>query len=320
MGDLKMKKYLVLLVIGLMISSCSWFRSAPKEKIDVPKEEKVDAETARKNKAENFVNDGIALYQEEKYAEAIEAWQKGLSFIPDDAEVYNFMGVAQHKRGKILGAAAEFKKAISLKEDYYQAYNNLGYMEFLLNNYERALNNFIHAIQINPDFEAALKNKKLTEKIIQGKLSKGVFEIAEKAAKNIDYSDQIIKYKEVLIIDSTYAKAHNNIAVAYYYEDSVDSAYYHLSKAISYEKNYPEAINNLGYLYKNDGQYDTAIKLFLKALTLKPKYIGALNNLGETYMLYEEFRNARRVFDTVLDLDPGNIVAKEWLNSLDGKI
>jgi len=315
-----MNKFFVLVVITLMVTSCSWFRSAPKEKIEKPKEEKIDAETARKNKAENFIKDGIALYQENKYAEAIETWQKGLSLIPDDAEVYNFMGVAQHKRGKILGAISEFKKAVSLKEDYYQAYNNLGYMEFLLNNYQSALDNFIHAVQINPDFEPALKNKKLTEKIIQRKLSKSVFEMAEKAAKDVDYADQVKKYKEVLSIDSTYAKAHNNIAVAYYYEGSIDSSYYHLSQAIKYEKDYPEAINNLGYLYKNDGQYDTAITLFLKALTLKPKYIGALNNLGETYMLNEEFRNARRVFDTVLALDSENKVAKEWLDSLNGRI
>ena len=303
-----------------MLSSCSWFRSAPKEKVEQPQKEQVDEETARKNKAENFVNDAIALYQEGKYTEAIETWQKALSLVPDDAEIYNFMGVAQHKRGKIMSAAEEFKKAISLKEDYYQAYNNLGYMQFLLNDYESALENFIHAIQINPDYEPAIRNKKLTEKVIQGKLSKQVFDMAEKASKDIDYEDQIKKYKDVLKIDSTYAKAHNNIAVAYFYEDKLDSAYYHLEKAIKFEKNYPEAINNLGYLYKNDGQYDIAIKLFLKALTLKPRYIGALNNLGETYMLNEEFRNARRVFDTVLELDAGNEVAKMWLDTLDGKI
>ena len=315
-----MKKYLILLTAVLLLSSCSWFRSAPKEKTEQPQKEQIDEETARKNKAEEFVNQAIALYQDGKYEDAIETWQKALTLIPNDAEIYNFMGVAQHKRGKIMAAAEEFKKAISLKEDYYQAYNNLGYMQFLLNDYNSALENFIHAIQINPDFEPAIKNKKLTEEVIKGKLSKKVFDMAEKASKDIDYEDQIKKYKEVLKIDSTYAKAHNNIAVAYYYEDKLDSAYYHLEKAIKFDKNYPEAINNLGYLYKNDGQYDIAIKLFLKALTLKPRYIGALNNLGETYMLNEEFRNARRVFDTVLELDPGNEVAKMWLDTLDGKI
>jgi Flp pilus assembly protein TadD len=315
----KMRKFIILFITALLVSSCSWFRSAPEEKTEPPSKEELDAEKAKKIKAENFVNDGITLYKEGKNREAIESWQKALALIPNDAEIYNFIGVAYHKNGNINLAVTEFKKAVVLKEDYYQAYNNLGYMQFLLNDYDNALDDFIHAIQINPDFEAAVRNKKLVEKLIQGNLSKKAFDMAEEASKSIDYEDQIVKYNEVLKIDSTYAKAHNNIAVAYYYEGKLDSAYYHLERAIKNEKNYPEAINNLGYLYKNDDKYDIAIKLFLKALTLKPRYIGALNNLGETYMLNKEFRNARRVFNTVLELEPQNVVAKMWLGVLDGK-
>jgi Flp pilus assembly protein TadD len=311
-----MKKIFILFITAIMLSSCSWFRTAPQTE---PSQEEIEAQKAKEIEAENLVNDGIAYYKEGNNEQAIESWQKALKLIPNDAEVYNFIGVAYHKIGKINMAAEYFKKAVELKDDYYQAYNNLGYMQFLLNDYQNALDNFIHSVQINPDFEPAVKNKKLVERLQQGKLSKKAFDMAEKASKDIDYEDQIKQYKEVLKIDSTYAKAHNNIAVAYYYEDKPDSAYYHLEQAIKYEKNYPEAINNLGYLYKNDGKYDIAIKLFLKALTLKPKYLGALNNLGETYMLNKEFRNARRVFNTVLDLEPDNVVAKMWLEVLDGK-
>ena len=191
-------------------------------------------------------------------------------------------------------------------------------MYFLLDDYEHALQEFDSSLTINPAFEQAKNNKKLVESVIAGKLSKQAFEIAEKAAKELDYAEQIKLYREALKLNPNYAKAHNNIAVAFYYEDEQDSAYAHLIKAVKINKAYPEAIDNLGYLYKNDGKYDVAIKLFLKAISLQPKSIIALNNLGETYLLNNEKENAKKVFEKVMEIDPQNERAKEGMKKISG--
>lgn len=307
-----MKKSLILLGIVFFISSCALFKPAPKEEV----EPEMTEEELRLTEAENYVSDGISYHHAGNDSMAVSSWRKALEIVPDDAEVHNFLGISLHSLDRIEDALVEFKIAVSLNTDYYQAYNNAGYMLFLLNKYDEALVYFNKSLAADPNFEPAIRNRKLVKRIISGNLSKKVFEIVENATKEIDYEKQIIEYRKVLEIDSTYAKAHNNIAVAYYYEDCMDSAKYHLAKAIEYKKNYPEAINNLGYLHKVDEDYETAIKLFLKALTLKPRYIGALNNLGETYTLNGEINNAKRVFTTVLDLEPKNIVAKEWLATI----
>jgi Flp pilus assembly protein TadD len=308
-----MKRWIICTSFLFLVYSCSLFKTAPKE---LPPEEPKPTPEQILAEAENYVVDGISYYNAGNDSMAVQAWTKALEMIPQDAEVHNFLGVSLHRMGKIDVALHAFEKAIAFDPEYYQALNNQGYMLFLLNRYDEAKGSFQKSLAANSDYEPAAKNLKLLETIVSGQLDRNAFELSEEAAREDDYTGQIIKYGKVLELDSTYAKAHNNIAVAYYYEGLIDSAYLHLEHALKINKEYPEAINNLGYLYKVDENYELAIKLFLKALSLKPRYTGALNNLGETYTLKKEFENAIRVFTTVLDIDPGNEVAEQWLTVL----
>lgn len=311
-----MKIYLSILTVSVLLSSCAWFSSEPKE--DIPNEDEiVAAEEARLAEAENYVSDGIAYYQAGNDTMAVKSWEKALNIIPEDAEVHNFKGISLHRLGNTDEALKSFKKATTLNPKYFQAHNNAGYMLFLKNKYKAAEQEFEQSLSHNPKYEPALRNQRLVESIMLGKLSREVFEISEETARKDEYIEQIEGYKKVLLIDSTYAKAHNNIAVAYYYEANHDSAYYHLERAIKFKKEYPEAINNLGILYKVNQEYEPAIKLFLKALTLKPRYIGALTNLSETYYLHNEIENARRVLNTLIELEPNNKFAHSLLSTIE---
>ena len=315
-----MKKAFVLFIVILLASSCAWLKTEPKpEPVTTPVTDMKAERDRELAEAEDFAGSGIAYYQKGNDTLALQYWDKALAIIPDDAELHNFKGMALHRMGQISEALHEFEAALNINPTYAQAYNNAGYMWFMLNNYDRAEAAYEQALKYKPDYPDALDNKKLLDGVIAGNLAMQVFELSESASKKTDYEDQIVEYLKVLKLDSTYAKAHNNIAVAYFYTGKEDSALWHLEKAIQYQKNYPEAINNLGYLYKAAENYEIAIKLFLKALTLKPRYAGALNNLAETYYLNNELKNAHRTLNTVLDLYPGNMVAKRWLIKVETK-
>ncbi len=315
-----MKQYIVLLGVLFLMSSCAWFSSTPKQS---PEEKaKAEAQAAHKKllaETETYVGDGIEAYGKGNDSLAIRSWKIALKLNPEDAEVHNFLGMSLHRQGKIKQALHEFEAALTINPAYYQAYNNAGYMWFLLNNYDRAKAAYDLALKYKPDFKPAQKNKALLDKVVEGKLSKQVFELSESASKIEDEDAQIAAYKKVILLDSTYAKAYNNLAVAYYYTGNLDSALIYLEKAVKLKKDYPEAINNLGYLYKVAGKYETAVQLFLRALTLKPKYVAALNNLAETYYLNNEIHNAQRTLNTVLELDPENSIAKRWLKLVEEK-
>jgi len=312
-----MKKVICLLISALVFSSCAWFTSTPKkDEVEKPPvtEEKITPEI--RAEAENYVSNGITYHQNGKDSLAVLSWKRALELIPGDAEIHNFLGISYNKLNQVDDALTHFKIATELEPGYYQALNNMGYLLFLQGKYYEAKDSFLAALKYNPDWQPAKINLQKVESIADGDLSWKVFELSERAERVDDLDAKIEKYREILELDPTYAEGHNNIGVAFYYNDEVDSAYAHLEKALKLRKNYPEAINNLGYIYKVAGRYEDAIKLFLTAVSSKKEYILALNNLGETYELNGEYENARRVFKTVLDIDPADEFAKDRFEHL----
>jgi protein O-GlcNAc transferase len=310
-----MKRIILFLLTMILLSSCAWFTSAPK-----PESETKAPETNFAPElliaAENYVSDGITYHKNGNDSLAVISWKKALEIIPADAEVHNFLGIAYHKLRKFDEAVDHFVLATELDTSYFQAYNNLGFLFFIQKQYADAMQAFNESLRINPDYEPAKQNLRKTENIINGDLLRAVFELTQEAERIDDVDKKIEFYHKVLALDSTYAEGHNNIAVAYFYADEIDSSYKHLRSAIRHKPVYPEALNNLGYIYKIAGRYEDSIKFFLKAVSLKKNYTIGLNNLGEAYYQNGEFQNARRVFRTALDLDPSNAFAKRYLADL----
>ncbi len=307
-------RYLSIFILALLLASCAVFKPGSKEKIVVP-----PSNTQIEAKVDSLIGEGLIYFQKGNDSLALVKWKEVLKLNSRVPEAYNYIGVVLKKENKLQQALDAFQKAVDLDSTYYQAWNNAGYTLFLLNRFPEAKQYLQQALKLNPQFDRAKDNLRLVNKIMSGKLKWTVFSMTEELAMDPNAIEQIKGYEGVLKMDSTYAKAHNNLAVIYYYEGKSDSAFKHLRLALRFKKDYPEAINNLGYLYKQQGKYDLAIRFFFKALTLKPRYIDALNNLGETYILKGENENAQRVFKTVLELQPDNKVAKKMLDLLHPK-
>ena len=61
---------------------------------------------------------GIALEEQGKLDEAIEAYKQALAIKPDYAEAYNNMGIALEEQGKFNEAIQAYTKALSIKPNY----------------------------------------------------------------------------------------------------------------------------------------------------------------------------------------------------------
>ena len=68
---------------------------------------------------------GIALKDQGKLEEAIEAYNKALAIKPDYAEAYNNMGDALKEQGKLEEAIEAYNKALAIKPDYAEAHRHL---------------------------------------------------------------------------------------------------------------------------------------------------------------------------------------------------
>ena len=71
---------------------------------------------SQKNKAESLLNEGIQLFQQGKYSDAILKYEEALQQDPKNAVGYNLLGMAYRFRFNQSGAQ-EFKdKEISIQE------------------------------------------------------------------------------------------------------------------------------------------------------------------------------------------------------------
>lgn len=296
-------QYLIFFFVWIVFfSGCSHlFKSKPPE---LSEEEKAII-------AENYVSDGIDFYQAHQYSKAIQKWEKALRYIPDDAEVYNFIGLAFHRSGKLDSAIHYFSVAVKKDTAYYQAWNNLGYMYFLQGNYSEALKYFEKALQINPAYHQAELNRDKTREILEGKLKVSAWELFEDAVRKDSLELQIQLYKKALRLDSNYVDAWNNLGVAYFYYGETDSAIYCLNKALKKNPNHPQVHNNLGYILDTLGRYDEAISHYKMALKLKPQYIIPWINLIDTYVHQKNYQAAKLYLLAVMKEVPDDPLVKE---------
>jgi len=69
---------------------------------------------------------GALLEKTGRKSEALNANQKAVQLLPQDAEAHNNLGTSLKELGRLEEAEASYRQAIALKSDYAKAYNNLG--------------------------------------------------------------------------------------------------------------------------------------------------------------------------------------------------
>jgi len=86
----------------------------------------------QKDRAEDILNQGIKLFQEGKYDDAIQKYQEGLLINPNNPSGYNLLGMAYRFKFNQSGTQEfkdkeieAFKKAIALDPKFWVAYKNL---------------------------------------------------------------------------------------------------------------------------------------------------------------------------------------------------
>jgi tetratricopeptide (TPR) repeat protein len=87
-----------------------------------------------------------------------------------------------------------------------------------------------------------------------------------------------------------------------------------LEKSISLEET-PARLVSLARIYRIIGQYEQQIKTLKKALELEPKSVAIMQLLAEAFLHENQPKQANAVFKEILKIEPGNIRAKQALNS-----
>jgi Flp pilus assembly protein TadD len=76
--------------------------------------------------ADVLCNDGLALHERGRYAEAVASFDLALAMRSDDAVALNNRGVALNALGRHADALASYGRALAIRPDYVQALYNRG--------------------------------------------------------------------------------------------------------------------------------------------------------------------------------------------------
>ena len=224
---------------------------------------------------------GIALKEQGKLEEAIEAYNKALAIKPDYAEAYYNMGNALKDQGKLEEAIEAYNKALSIKPDYAEAYNNMGNALQDQGKLEEAIEAYNKALAIKPDYAEAYYNMGIALQE-QGKLE-----------------EAIEAYNKALAIKPDYAEAYYNMGNALKEQGKLEEAIEAYNKALAIKPDYAEAYNNMGNALQEQGKLEEAIEAYNKALAIKPDYAEAIeNSLSLAVQLLPIIANYGYDFDT----------------------
>ena len=115
--------------------------------------------------------------------------------------------------------------------------------------------------------------------------------------------DAVKSYKEALIINPNYYKAHYNLGGVFQEMGELDEAVQSYLKSLMIEPNYVEAHNNLGNVYRELGDFDHALQSYENAIAINPKYIEARYSLAITLQHVGNLDSIKH-FEKILFLKP----------------
>lgn len=206
-----------------------------------------DVVTKSPNKLRPYNERGLAYLDKGDYDKAAADFTKTVTINTVYAEGYYNRGLSYFKKADYDKAIPDFTRAIKLKEGFQKAYYNRGLAFYIKKEYSLAVLDFEKVLLMTPDFSqayyflcsaySACGNSKEASDCHRraGELKKNrIFrldELGQAFVTGAKFKEAIEAYKKILEIEPNLAAAHNNLAVAYYYDRQYDLAVKHIEIA-----------------------------------------------------------------------------------------
>ncbi len=120
------------------------------------------------------------------------------------------------------------------------------------------------------------------------------------------YAEAAGAFRRALELHPGNAFAHRELAIAYYFQDSLDLAVTHLERAIALRANYGDFHRSLGFMYHVQGRHEAAKVPYRRATELAPDNPWNFNDLAAQYELLGQYDEASRWYLEATRADPAN--------------
>ncbi len=220
--------------------------------------------------ASYFLQQGIALGSQGRFAEAADALRRAAGCQPDCFDAHFYLGVALERQGYLEEAATSYERALQIQPDRLDALNNwgnIGILWYQRRDLPRALMCYQKVLSYKADFAEIHTNLGL------------VF------ADQGRWEDAAESHRRALHLKPDYAEAYHNLGCALQNMERLDEAVSAYYQAINLRPDHVLSYNNLANIYAAQGRLGEAESAYRQALALDPDYADGHYNLSLLLLL-----------------------------------
>jgi protein O-GlcNAc transferase len=231
-------------------------------------------------------NDGLALAQAGRFAEAERALRRALTLRPNYADGYCHLAGIWQAQQRHTEAEAAYRRALTLKPGHFKAANYLGTL--------------LHSQGRLAEAEAAYRRALA----IDAAYSDAAFNLANLWHDQGRLAEAASQYRELLRRQPNHLEASYNLALLCKDQGQFAEAEALFRHTIARRPDHAAALNALGILFSEQGRYAEAEPCFRGALRVQPQAADTLGNLGYMLVAANRYAEAEPLFLEALRLRP----------------
>lgn len=243
-------------------------------------------------------SEGMRLYKEGKYKDAIEAFQQVVNLNLNSFMAYYYLGLSLLADRRYGESIEPLKIALDLQPDYVQAHLALGDAYLKQGDTTEARAEYLRALELQPGYAAAFD---------------GLGRLFEVKGED-DQAEQ--QYRKALEINVAFADAYTHLGDLYLRKNRPEDAIDLFLKAISVKPDFSGAYTRLGVAYAKERMYNDAIAAIRKGQALSPQDPDPYVSLARIYVDLQSFRRAEAEIQAALAQDNDNPGAHLILSDL----
>jgi tetratricopeptide (TPR) repeat protein len=211
------------------------------------------------------------FYTINSYEEAIDSYDRAISFKHDKHEAWSNRGISLANLGRYEEAIDSYDRAISFQHDKHEAWYNRGSALDDLGRYEEAIDSYDRAISFKYDKHEAWSNRGIS-------------------LDNLGrYEEAIDSYDRAISFQHDFHEAWSNRGISLrrlgHYPEAFDS----YDQAIAIKPDEPQYPHNKGFAYFKLGEYYESINCYEQALSIKSDKYDSWHDKGLAHFVTNDY-------------------------------
>jgi tetratricopeptide (TPR) repeat protein len=235
--------------------------------------------------------EGMRLYREGRYGEAIEAFRQVVGMHLNSFMAWYYLGASLVAERRYAEAIEPLRISLDLQPDYVQGHLALGDAYLKQGETDEARACYLRVLDLQPNYAAA---------------HDGLGRLFESLGKD---DEAEAEYRKAIDINVAFADAYTHLGELFLRQGRLDDATGLFLKAIAMKPDFSQAYTRLGVALSRLERFDDAIAAARKSQALSARDPEPYVALARIYTDLQSLRRAQEALDEALRLDPDHVWA-----------